>query len=87
MHGHKIVLAEKDIQFSEFEPVAWPCKFGLIEHNEIIAGILFDLWTLVWILAILNREVMEAELFRELFKIPACGIGHISPNNIALDLA
>jgi hypothetical protein len=39
------------------------------------------------ILAILNREVMEAELFREFFKIPAGGIGDVSPDNIPFVLA
>jgi len=41
----------------------------------------------VWILAIFNREMMEAKLFGEFFKIPARGIGNIGPDNIALDLA
>ncbi len=41
----------------------------------------------MWILAILDWEVMEAELFREFFKIRACRIGNISPDNITFVLA
>src|SRR5688572_32781361 len=87
MYRDEIILAEKNVQLAQFESIAWSCEFGLIEHHEVIAGVLFNFGTLMLIAAIFNRQVMKPELFCQLFKISTCWITHVGPNDIGVYFA
>ena len=87
MDCDEIILAEKNIQLAQFESVTWSSQFRFIEHHEVIAGVLFYLWSLVLVAAIFNRQMMEAELLRQLCKIPARWIAYVGPNDIVLYLS
>lgn len=65
----------------------WTCQLGLVEHDEIVSGILFDFWPLVLVLTIFNREMMKAKFLGQFLKIFAGRIRDVGPYDIAGHLA
>jgi hypothetical protein len=84
MNRDEIISAEKDIQFAQFKVIFRADKFGLVEHYEVIAFVLFDLRPLVRVAAIFNRERVKLKLFRKLYEILARGVGNINPDDLVL---
>src|SRR6185295_3090917 len=65
MDRYQIVLAEKDIEFAQFETIVWPGEFSFVENNEVIAFILLDFRALVRVLTVFDRKMMETELYSQ----------------------
>ena len=84
VYRDEIVLAEKNVELAQFETIVWSDEFSLVEHDEIVTGELLDFWALVCVSAIFDREMMEAKLFSQFFKILAGRIAYVSPNNVAV---
>ena len=85
MDGDEVVLAEEDVQLAQLQIVVGADQLGLVEDDEVVAGVLLDLRALVRVAAVLDGERVEAELLGQLVEVLARRVGDVRPDDVVLD--
>ena len=81
MNRDQIIRSQEDVQFTQLQ-LAAGLHFGFVKDDEVVAVILFNLWTLVFIAAILDGQRMKAEFAREVLEVFAGGISDVNPDDL-----